>query len=202
MYGLPKTTEIGHKQIPKKAIYEEYKLKNKDKELFDNDISKIYLDNEITPMTVNLPEGESVKSFYVVSVILKQQDFNEKNIVLINKLIKQNILLVLTFNEKIKLVVCLNDLIYQTEWTDKININLTGLSIDNVWENIVSSIACFKIERGRTLNEQIKIELIKKKLNKQIKILENKRRFAKQPNFKQNFHREIIKLKKKLSEIQ
>ena len=92
MLGLPKTTEIA-KQLPKKAIYSKFELKPAQRDHFDADISRIDIVNMVSSNTVpGLKEGERVKEFYVLLVSLKQEDYDDKNILLLSKLIKQKAL--------------------------------------------------------------------------------------------------------------
>lgn len=89
MLGLPQNTEL-NKQLPKNAIYAKFQMNTAAKERIDRDISRIYIVNEVSASKVNLNEGTEVKSFYVVSVILKHKDYDEKNIITLSKLIPQN----------------------------------------------------------------------------------------------------------------
>ena len=74
MLGLPKATEL-NKQLPKNAIYAKFQMNTAAKERIDRDISRIYIVNEISASKVNLKDGTEVKSFFVISVLLKRKDF-------------------------------------------------------------------------------------------------------------------------------
>ena len=104
MLGLPKATELS-KQLPKKAIYEKFKMSNAEKERIDADISRITIVNEVSPAKVNVAEGETVKSFFVVQVLLKKKGFSERSIISISKLIPQNILFILNCDGEEKLAI-------------------------------------------------------------------------------------------------
>ena len=77
MLGLPKATELS-KQLPKKAIYEQFNMNTAAKAKFDADISRITIVGEITPNKVNIPAGDKVKNFFVLLVSLKRKEFDEK----------------------------------------------------------------------------------------------------------------------------
>jgi hypothetical protein len=94
MLGLPKTTEVS-KLLPKKAIYEKFNMNTAAKEMFDSNIKKITIVNEISTATTTIIKGENVAAFYVVHVSLKQKDFDDKVIVMLSKLINQNMLFLL-----------------------------------------------------------------------------------------------------------
>ena len=71
LLGLPKATELS-KQLPKKAIYEQFNMNTAAKAKFDADISRITIVGEITPNKVNIPAGDKVKNFFVLLVSLKR----------------------------------------------------------------------------------------------------------------------------------
>ena len=68
MLGLPKSTEV-NKPLPKNAIYTKFQMNTATKDRIDADISRIFIVNEVTADKINLKDGETVKSFFVVSVL-------------------------------------------------------------------------------------------------------------------------------------
>lgn len=194
--NLPKTTEL-NKVLPKKSIYEKFNMNTAAKDKFDADIKKLVIVNEISPITTNLTKGIVIESFFVLLVSLKTETFDEKNIVLISKLINQKILFILEYNDKNKLAVYHNKL-WQTEWkqNSERKIDLKGLNIDTVWENIIIQIADIEIESDRSLDEQIKYDEMRQKLQKQIVELERQARIEKQPKRKFELVQEIQKIRK------
>lgn len=201
MLGLPKNTEIS-KHLPKKAIYEKFHLNIIDKEKIDDDISRITIVNEVTPAKINIVAGEKVKSFFVLLVILKKKDFDNKNIITISKLIPQNIVMLLEFNDEVKLAVYHTKLL-QTEWKRKDNlyIKLKGLDMDTVWNNIVVQIGNITINKVNTLEEQIVVDEQKAKLQKEIIRLEKLARAEKQPKKKFEIVQKINNLKEEVKNV-
>ena len=90
---------------------------------------------------------------------MKKKDFEDKTIITISKLIPQNMLLILECGAEAKLAINSTKLL-QTEWKRKENlsIELKGLNMDAVWENIIVQISAIKIEQGNTLDEKIAID--------------------------------------------
>ena len=201
MQGLPKTTEV-NKQLPKSVIYAKFKMNTATKERIDRDISRIYIINEISAAKVNFQEGVAVKSFFVVSVLLKRKDFDKKNIIMLSKLIPQNIVMVLESEDKAKLAAYRGKLL-QTEWLpkEKVSLELKGLNLDEVWENVIVQIGGLKIEQGRTLDEQISIDEQRSKLQKEIDRLERLARVEKQPKKKFELVQQIKKMQAEMEEI-
>jgi len=194
--NLPKTTELS-KTLPKKSIYEKFNMNTAAKEKFDADVKKLVILNEISPTTMNLTKGANVESFFVLLVNLKTETFDEKNIVLISKLINQKMLFILEYDGKTRLAVYHNKLL-QTNWkpNDEHKIKLKGLNIDTVWENIIIQVSGVKIEADRTLDEQLEHDEIRQKLQKQIDELERKAKIEKQPKRKFEIVQELQNFKK------
>ncbi len=196
MLGLPQLTETS-KQLPKKAIYTKFQMNTAAKEKIDADISRITIVNEIAPNKVNIPAGEDVKSFFVLLVSLKKKEYDEKTIATLSKLIPQNILFILEYENESRLAIY-HTKVMQTAWmrTEEQKVELKGVNLDTVWENIVIAVGRVNIETGNTLDEQIEINDKKQKLEKEIARLEKQARAEKQP--KKKF--ELVQAEKKLKE--
>lgn len=201
MLGLPKATELS-KQLPKNAIYAKFQMNTAEKAKIDADISRLTIVNEVTAAKINIADGELVKSFFVLLVALKRKDFEEKTIITISKLIPQNMLLILECDGEAKLATYHAKLM-QTEWKPKesLSIELKGLNMDAVWENIIVQIGGITIAQGNTLDEQIAVDEQKAKLEKEILRLEKLARAEKQPKKKFKLAQQANVLKRQLSEL-
>ena len=95
MLGLPASTEI-RKVITKKKVYERFEteMSAERRKSFDADVARITLVNEISPISVNIPEGENVKSFFVILIALRKKDYDKQNIAFIAKMFGQKLLLI------------------------------------------------------------------------------------------------------------
>lgn len=198
MLGLPKATEMS-KQLPKKAIYAKFQMNTAAKEKIDADISRITIVNEITPNKVNIPAGDEVKSFFVLLVTLKRKEFEEKTIATLSKLIPQNILFVLECGNESKLAIYHTKLM-QTDWMtiEEQRIELQGLNLDKVWENLIRSLECGVWNEELSLDENLALHEQQEKLQKQITKLEKQARAEKQPKKKFEIVQQLKKLKVKL----
>lgn len=194
MLGLPKSTEMS-KQLPKKAIYAKFQMTTAAKDKIDAEISRITIVNEITADKVNIPAGENVQSFFVLLVTLKRRNFDEKNIAMLSKLIPQNILFILEYEDSCKLAIYHTKLM-QTQWrpADQYSIELKGIDLDKVWENIVAQIGGITIADNNTLDEQIQLDESRQKLEKEIAKLEKLARSEKQPRKKFELVQQLRKL--------
>lgn len=203
MFSLPDSTEL-RKVIHKKVIYSKFsaELSGERKKQFDEDISKITITNEISPVSINIGEGKEVKAIYVVKVDLKRMNYNERNIILIAKLFSQHMVLVLEYEEQYQLAVYQNKLLYSAwENEDKLVLRINGLNLDVIWESFVSQISGIVITENHTLNQQIEIEQEKSKIRKQIMSLEKKLRIETQSKKKFEIYQRLREQKKRLEEM-
>ena len=199
MYQLPISTII-NKPLYKKAVYEKFNLKTAERERFDADISKMMLVARISTATVPaLAEGEQIKGIYVLLVTLKRKDYDTKNILLLQKLIPQKIIFALQYEDETQLCI-FHTLLQKSEWkpTEEATIPLQGLSLDDVWNNIVADIGKLDSHSEETLEEQIINRDQREKLLRQIESLEKRCRAEKQTRKKYELHQEIMILKAKL----
>lgn len=198
MLGLPKATELSM-QLPKNAIYAKFQINTAEKAKIDADISRITIVNEVSADKVHIAAGEQVKSFFVLLVALKKKDFDDRTIITISKLIPQNMLLVLECGDEAKLATYHTKLM-QTGWKRKeeLSVELKGLNMDAVWENIIVQIGGITVEQGNTLDEQIAVDEYRHKIEKEIAKLEKQARAEKQPKKKFELAQQIKKLNDEL----
>ena len=118
----------------------------------------------------------------ILRVCLKQKNFQPGTIAQISKLIDQNMLLVLEHDGQQKLAIYHTKLI-QTDWdsVDACTIELKGLNLDSVWENLITQVGGITIQEGNTLDEQIAADEQRVKLEKEIARLEKLAWTEKQP---------------------
>lgn len=200
MLGLPVSTEI-IKQLPKKAIYAKFDLKPAQRDHFDADISKLTIVNAISTTTIPaLQKGDSVECIYVVDVTLKRPDYDPKNIQLLSKLIPQNIIFAMRYEDRIQLAAYHTKLITGV-WanSDDYQIELKGLNLDKIWESLITDLGDITIEEGNSLDDQIAADDARAKLDKQIADLEKKARSEKQPRKKVEYFNQLKKLKEYLN---
>ena len=198
MFNLPSATEV-NKLLPKKLIYAKFSMNTAQREKLDNDISRITISNEISPQRLSIVAGENIKSFFLIHIAIKRKDFDPKNIIMISKLIPQNILFVLEYEDEVKLCVHHINLM-QSEWMKKSDctVKLDGLNLDTVWENIIISVGSISLQDDNTLDEQIAVNERRLKLQKEIDKLTRQAQKEKQPNKKFELMQKINKLKGEL----
>ena len=199
MYNLPQSTHI-KKQIPKKKVFEKFEMKQSQRDSFDADVARIDIVAEVSTNTLPaIGDGEKVKGFYVLAIQLKRKEYDTKNIVLLNKLIQQNIVFALHFEDEVQFAINYTKLIKSAWQADtEATIPLSGTTLDAVWENIVKSIGVIEVAEGKTLEEQIAADTQKAKILAQITSLEKKIANEKQPRKVREYYNEIKKLTNQL----
>lgn len=201
--GLPSSTEI-RKPVHKKMLYAKFptELSGEKRKQFDDDIGRIIITNEISPVSVNIKEGEQVKSIFVLQVELKNKAYNERNIVLIAKLFGQHLLIVLKYADEVQFAIYQTRLLH-SEWMEVDNacVKLSGLDLDAVWENLVTKVSGIVVTDEHSLDEQIVIEQEKVKLLKQIEELDRKARKETQAKKKFEMFQRLKEYQKKLQDL-
>lgn len=196
MLGLPPTTEV-KRPLPKAQLFKRFDWSPSQRERFDGDVSRLDFVNWISPRTIpGIAEGKEVKEIFLVEVSLKSRDFDTKNITFLAKSIPQRIVFALRFEDEVSFAVY-HDKLFISSWLsiDEATLTISGLNLDAVWENIVSSIGQFAVEEDKFLSEQIKIDEERAKLERQIAALERQMNATKQPRRKRELFIELQKLK-------
>ncbi|MTV50507.1 DUF4391 family protein [Heliobacillus mobilis] len=202
MFGLPKSTEI-NKLLPKKAVFYKFKPNPADRKLFDEQISRLAIVAEISPQTVSVPASADVSAVYIILVTLKTDECDKKNIVLLSKLIDQRMVFALQYEDTMRLAVYRAERVLMSERKkfDEWKLNLRGLDLGVVWENIIAEIGGIDLTSGKGLDDTIVANERKEKLTKQIAALEKKAMNERQPRRKWELANEVKKLRAKLEEI-
>ena len=199
MYGLPLSTER-KQQLPKKAIYAKFEWKPAQREHFDADIARIDIVAVVSQDTVpGLGGGVVVKEFYLLAVQLKRREYDIQNIAQLTKLIPQNMVFALQYDNRTQFAV-FHTKLFTSVWqpTEEAVLPLSGLSLDTVWESIVKEIGQIEVVDGRTLAEQIAVDDQRAKLLAQIATLERKMANEKQPRRKREYFEQIKKIKEQI----
>lgn len=199
MYGLPISTER-KRQLPKKAIYAKFDLKPVQRENFDADVARIDIVAVISPATIPvLSEGTEVKEFYILDVQMKRKEYDVKSLLLLTRLIAQNMVFALRHENQVQFAI-FHTKLFTTAWqpVEQATLPLSGLNLDTVWENIVKEIAQIEVVDGHTLVEQIAENDQRAKLLAQIATLERKMANEKQPRRKREYFEQIKEIRERL----
>ena len=199
MFNLPANTEV-NKALPKKAIFAKFGLKAAQRDHFDEDISRLVISHEITTRSVPALATVDIQGIYVVTVLLKRKDFDHRNIELLTKLIPQKMVIALLLDEQVQFAI-FHERLFFSPWqpATEANLPLNGLSLDDVWQSMVTTIGDITVQDGNTLTEQITLDEQQEKLRKQIAALEKRLNKEKQFNIQREIYAEIKRLKSQLN---
>lgn len=199
MLGLLQSTEV-KRPLPKAQLYKRFDWTPSQRESFDGDVARLDFVNWISPRTLPaIADGTEIKEIFVVEVSLKSCAFDPKNIVLLAKSIPQRVIYLLRFEDEAMLAVYHTKL-FCTPWQsiDSLTVELSGLNLDTIWQNIVSAIGQFAVEQNKSLTEQVQADEERAKLLRQIATLERQMNATKQPRRKRELFLELQKLKSSL----
>lgn len=192
-----KSTTV-NKIMPKEAFYKNLTLKPEVKNAFVSDIKRIVWKNKLSADTLNIEKGETVTEILVLHIELKVKNYNPKILETVSKNNSHNILYILTFENETQIALFYNKL-YKTEWKQgEVEIELNGLDMDSVWENLVKTLACGEWNDDLSLDDNLALHEQRLKLEKEITKLEKQARNEKQPNKKFALAQKIKKLKEGL----
>ena len=216
MIDLPKKT-LFNRRIPKQKFYENLDIGKTLKRAFIDEIKTIYWRNKISEETVNIKSGKDVNEIQVFLINLNQKSLNEKVLLQIDIEIPYHILFLLKFEDLYQAAIGYKEEedagtnaykvsgFYYTDWMkeDDLIINLKGLDLDAVYENLLRDIGGdrLNINKEETIEESVnrdeKIQDLESKIDK----LKTKRRKTKQLNKQMKINDEIRALKNKLKKL-
>lgn len=213
--GLPESTRV-KRSLPKAQLYKRFDWKPLQRESFDGDVARLDFVNWIAPRTLPaIAEGQEVKEIFVVEVTLKTRDFDTKNISLLAKSIPQRVVYLIRYEDEAMLAVFYTRL-FLTPWqhAEGMSLQVNGLNLDAVWENIVRVVANVGTSlcdvsndadanhnqhaQGMSLQAQIIANEQRAKIERQIAALERQMNVTKQPRRKRELFIELQKLKNTL----
>lgn len=198
MINLPDRCKV-NKFIPKKTFYEKIGVSTSVKDDFINNIDKITWLYKLSEDTLGISKSQDVEEIQIFEIILKEKVLPKNIIKIISKAIPYKILFVLKYDKDYCYSIKVDN-IYFTEWNEDIELNINGLTLETIYENIVKSI----IKENNNTNTFDNIIENKSKvdeLSKKIEQLANKVNNEKQFNKKVELNLELQRLKKEMEEL-
>lgn len=200
MLGLPKSTEVSL-PLYKKDILANFEGTLRQKDLFNDDIASLKITNELSPRSLPVEPSKTINGIFIIEVVPKYQEIHQEAIEMIFRLIPQHIVLVIHFNNNIRLAIHQSKT-FMTEWMQiGYTLDIEGLSIDEIWKHIVETIGNFQVTEGRTLEKQIEHDSEIQAILLKIEKLETKKRNTKTPRMKYELHQQIQALTSQLETL-
>ena len=205
MIEFPAATAV-HRRLPKEAFYKHLPLTKILKEKFVSDVDRIMVENSFTKENLNLASDAEIKEIMLLSISLKNQEFDGKVIEAIARQNPHKLVFLLSFENQQQLAVYRNKL-YRTVWMDhdEIALKLQGYSLDEIWDSFIEQIALYEERAEQTDNLSIENRLAIQeqilKLEKQIDKTENAMWKEQQPKKKFELHTRLREYQKKLEDL-
>ena len=167
MINFPNST-IVNRFLPKDKFYSKTVVNTKLRELFTDEIEKITWTNKLSSTTLNIAPGDYVE-LQVFEIILKKSDISAQVLKHIDTYIPYPILFVIKKPNLTKLVISYKEpanahgglmkiaKYFETPWQEKINIELKGRSVDEIYKNFLSQISP-QLDLTPEINVKVAIE--------------------------------------------
>ncbi len=214
MLGLPKSTEY-NKRIPKAQFYRNLNLPTKLKQQFVDEIDTIIWRNKISPDTMAISAGEEVTEIEVIEIRLHQKSVSKNILEILDRGIPYHILFVLTFKDEAQVRIGYKtrgkkkddkyrvEGYYFSEWvsTDELALELRGLNLDKIYENLLRELIPEERPQVRGLGETVALQ---KEIERQAALcesIEKKMKNEKQFNVQVRLNRELREERAKLDEL-
>lgn len=205
MIEFPAATAV-HRRLPKEAFYKHLPLTKILKEKFVSDVDRIVVENSFTKENLNLASDAEIKEIMLLSISLKNQEFDGKVIEAIARQNPHKLVFLLSFENQQQLAVYHNKL-YHTLWMDhdEIALELQGYSLNEIWDSFIEQIALYEERTEQTndlsIEDRLEIQDQILKLEKQINKTENAMWKEQQPKKKFELHTRLREYQKKLEDL-
>lgn len=205
MIEFPAATAV-HRRLPKEAFYKHLPLTKILKEKFVSDVDRIVVENSFTKENLNLASDAEIKEIMLLSISLKNQEFDGKVIETIARQNPHKLVFLLSFEDQQQLAVYHNKL-YRTLWMahDETELKLQGYSLDEIWDSFIEQIALYEERAEETadlsMENRLAIQDQILKLEKQIDKTENAMWKEQQPKKKFELHTRLREYQKKLEDL-
>ncbi len=211
MFGLPAKTEFS-KRIPKNKFYSSQSISPQVKQMFVSQIDSIIWQNKLSRATVNLAP-EEVEEIEVFEIVLKDKELNEEVLKLIDKAIQYHLVFVLSYDKMYRVVIgnkqrsnnnqfVVTNQYFYSEWKDKVELKIKGLSLDNVYDNWIKELIPVDIRTDEDLQQTIERYNQIDKLKREIAQMEAKVNKTKQFNKKVEYNKQLKLLKFQLIKLE
>ena len=198
------------RQIAKKRFLQELSLGSPARRSLEDDVHAIYWTASLKDASLHLPPGKEVMEIEVFTIALWQPRIEESLLTAIDRTIPYHILYLLTYEGKTQAWISYKETAqaneafrvekyYHTDWLeeDHLPLALRGMSLDEVYENLVRAIAGARLH-ARDLREAVQEDERRAAIEKEIAALTKKRNREKQFNRKMEINVRIKKLRRAL----
>ena len=210
MINFPKSTEL-RRYIPKEKFYSKTAVNSKLRQLFTDEIDKIYWTNKISPDTLNI-SSKDYREVHVFEITLKSNELSRSVLKHIDAFIPYPILFIVKRMGAEKAVISFKepsssgeslmkvDVYYETAWTNQLDLELKGRSVDEIYKHLLAQVSPdLKSVESSNTKEVVEMDKERQKILKQIEALT--KRIEKEPSTakRQEMSRERHELRLRLN---
>ena len=213
MFDFPQTTYFG-KLIPKTKFYDKLTIDKKVERSFIDQIASVRWVHKLSADTLNVSKGNTVDEIEVFLIKLKTPELDINVLKQMDRQLPYHLIFILEFDGKIQVWTSYKEestgaafkvgSYYHTDWVteDSFSLSITGLNMDNVYENLVRQIAGDTLaqEQDESLKESVERQAEREKLEKEIERLRKKIRNEKQFNRQVELNKQLKILLRKMEE--
>lgn len=209
MIIFPKSTFVG-KFLSKEQLYKRDVVDGALKQSLIDDIAKITIEYNLSSRTLNVESGNTFPEITVLKLQLKHKEFNEKLLNALDKsILSSYVLFILEFEGEQLLSIAFKDKTttvtiskrWNTEWSDSLDLEIKGSTIDQIYRNFIEQISGGNVSGNNTeqIKESVTQDIERDKILKQIAKLEQKLHSENQLNKQIDIKHQISALKEKIN---
>lgn len=207
---------IVNRPLSKNVFYKHWDLSAKVRQHFVDDIASLTWLYKLAPNTVNVAAGKRVVEIDFFAATLKDMDCPDDVFTIIDTFMPQYIVFIQCYEDKCRLLLDYKDKTndashpfrimrtFRTEWmpVDKLQLTITGRTLDDVWENFAGSISNYKTSTSEDTHSIISLEEQVRQKVKVAEALQKKIRKEKQFNRQVEMNTKARQLKREIASLQ
>lgn len=216
MFNFPSQTFF-NRRVAKEKLATQLHFSSSVRKALNEQVKSVHWAYKLAEGTLNISKGKQVTEIEVFQLLLNQADLDERVLLQWDKELPYHILFILEHNDKARAGIAFklkdgsNKAYYSikryfyTPWMpkEKLNFTIAGITLDNVYENLVQAVAGEKLplEEGRKMTERVEKTILQQEIQAKIDKLEAQIRKQKQFNRIMELSSEVQKLKQILKNI-
>lgn len=216
MFNFPSQTFF-NRRVAKEKLATQLHFTSSVRKALNEQVKSVHWAYKLAEGTLNISKGKQVTEIEVFHLLLNQEDLDERVLLQWDKELPYHILFILEHNDKARASIAFklkdgsNKAYYAikryfyTPWMpkEKLNFTIAGITLDNVYENLVQAVAGEKLplDEGKKMTERVEKTILQQEIQAKIDKLEAQIRKEKQLNRGMELRNKVRELEQILREI-
>lgn len=216
MFNFPSQTFF-NRRVAKEKLATQLHFSSSVRKVLNEQVKSVHWAYKLAEGTLNISKGKQVTEIEVFQLLLNQADLDERVLMQWDKELPYHILFILEHNDKARASIAFklkdgsNKAYYSikryfyTPWMpkEKLNFTIAGITLDNVYENLVQAVAGEKLplEDGKKMTERVEKTILQREIQAKIDKLEAQIRREKQYNRQIELKSQVRELEQILKQI-